>query len=74
MLELGVVVCGLDVRALVDSGATHNFIAASMVKRAKLCTSRADEMTVVLADGSRSTIAEVVWVPVSLADGIRMVV
>ena len=56
--------CGIDVRALVDSGATHNFVASSIVRRAKLRTSKAGELKVTLADGSTTLVREAVYLPV----------
>lgn len=51
LLELGVVVEGSLLSALIDSGASHNFISESLAKKLSLTVIECETMTVRLATG-----------------------
>ena len=50
--------------SLVDSGATHSFVAAKLVKKYNLTANVDTSMVVSLADGSQVTMCETCSVPI----------
>ena len=53
----------MDIVALVDSGASHSFVAAKLVENYQLTINLGTSMVVMLADGSQVTIYETCSVP-----------
>ena len=54
----------MDIVASVNSGASHSFIAAKLVKMYQLTIILGTSMVVTLADGSQVTISETCSIPI----------
>ena len=63
LLELSVRVNHVGTVCLIDSGATHCFVSASLVHSAGLRTVQSEVLEVTLADGSISSVRQTVWLP-----------
>ena len=60
--------------ALIDSGATHNFVAKRFVRSVRLHTHLTESLSVTLADGSKLVIQHTCYLPVKVAPGLSHVV
>ena len=74
LLELSVHVNHVGTVYLIDSDATHCFVAASLVHSAGLRTIQSDVLEVTLADGSINSVRQTVWLPVVLGGVAHLVV
>ena len=54
----------LDIVALVDSGASHSFVASKLVQKYYLTLSLDTSMVVTLADGSQVEMCKTCYVPI----------
>ena len=58
MIELPIAVGSVFTRALLDSGATHNFISRSFMNRCGLVPRSGSLLEITLADGTKQRSAE----------------